>query len=68
MSSVDSAPDEQEEQSIEQVLDRLSLSDYKETFAKEQVDLETLVRVEDRFHISTYQYMYSTCTFFRNTV
>ena len=45
MSSVDSAPDEQEEQSIEQVLDRLSLSDYKETFAKEQVDLETLVRI-----------------------
>ena len=66
MSSVDSAPDEQEEQSIEQVLDRLSLSDYKETFAKEQVDLETLVRVDDRFHRSTD--MYSTCTFFRNTV
>lgn len=35
--------EDQQEISIDQVLDKLNLADYKETFAKEKVDLETLV-------------------------
>ncbi len=37
------APDEDPTDSLDQLLGRLGLSDYLDTFNKEQVDLDTLV-------------------------